>query len=146
MIIKNLRHSRDLLELKQKDLTTLFGVTSSTISGWETGKDTMPLKQLIKYANKYNFSLDYLLGIKDYNENYLPLEINLKTIGNNLRTMRKQHHKTQQEIADVINTSASGYAHYENARNLIPTSFLYNLSYIYEDISIDKILGRKKQS
>lgn len=146
MIIKNLRHSRDLLELKQKDLTTLFGVTCSTISGWETGKDTMPLKQLVKYANEYNFSLDYLLGIKDYNEIYLPLEIDLKVIGKNLRTLRKQHHKTQQEIAAVINTSASGYAHYENARNLIPTSFLFNLSYIYEDISIDRILGRKKQS
>ena len=56
MIIKNLRYTRENLGLKQKDLTTLFNVTYSTISGWETGKDTIPLRQLIKYANKYNFS------------------------------------------------------------------------------------------
>ena len=56
MIIKNLRYTRENLGLKQKDLTTLFNVTYSTISGWETGKDTIPLKQLIKYANKYNFN------------------------------------------------------------------------------------------
>ena len=41
--------------------------------------------------------------------------------------MRKQYGKTQQQIADIINTSQSSYAHYENARNLMPLSFLYNL-------------------
>ncbi len=60
MIIKNLRYTRENLGLKQKDLTVLFNVTYSTTFEWETGKDTIPLKQLIKYANKYNFSLDYL--------------------------------------------------------------------------------------
>lgn len=63
MIVKNLRYTRERLGLKQKDLTTLFNVTYSTISGWDTGKDTIPLKQLIKYANKYSFSLDYLFGL-----------------------------------------------------------------------------------
>ena len=132
------------MDLKQKELTSLFDVTSSTISGWETGKDTMPLRQLIKYANKYNYSLDYFFGLKEQNEFYKPLEIDLPLIGKNLRIIRKQHNKTQTEIATSINTTASGYAHYENARNLIPTSFLFNLSLIYKNFSIDKILGRKK--
>lgn len=145
MIVKNLRSSRESLELKQKDLIELYNVTYSTISGWETGKDTIPLRQLIKYANKYNLSLDYLFGLKDYNENYLPLEIDLDTIANNLKTIRKQNKKTQQNIADVINTSSSAYAHYENSRYLIPTSFIYNLSKVYNNFSIDKILGRKRQ-
>ena len=74
MIIKNLRYSRENLGLKQKDLTTLFNVTYSTISGWETGKDTIPLRQLIKYANEYNYSLDYLFGLTTENESYLPLK------------------------------------------------------------------------
>lgn len=143
MIIKNFRYTRESLDLKQKDLVSLFNVTNSTISGWEIGKDTMPLKHLIKYANKYNFSLDYLFGISERNEQYYPLEVNLELIGKNLRIIRKQHKKTQQDIADIINTTSSGYAHYENARNLIPTTFLFNLSLIYEDFSFDKILGRK---
>lgn len=144
MIVKNLRESRELLDLKQKDLTTLFGVTYSTISGWETGKDTIPLRQLIKYANKYNYSLDYLFGLKNYNEKYEPLEIDLNVIADNLRKIRKENKKTQQDVGDVLNTSSSAYAHYENARYLIPTSFLYNLTFIYKDFSIDKILGRKE--
>ena len=144
MIVKNLRYSREQLDLKQKDLTELFNVTYSTISGWETGKDTIPLRQLIKYANKYNYSLDYLFGLKNDNEDYEPLEIDLNIIANNLKQIRKENKKTQQYIGDVLNTSSSAYAHYENARYLIPTSFLYNLSYVYKKFSIDKILGRKK--
>lgn len=146
MIIKRLKYTRQAMDLNQKDLTSLFEVKQSTISGWETGKDTIPLKQLIKYANKFNYSLDYLFGLKDYNEKYEPLNIDLTLIGKNLRIIRKQNGKTQQNIADILNTNASGYAHYENARNLIPTTFLYNLSLIYKNFSIDHILGRKKRS
>ena len=145
MKVKRLRETRENLDLKQIDLTDLFGVTYSTISGWETGKDTIPLKQLIKYANKYNYSLDYLLGLTDKNIEYKDLKINLNTLATNLRKKRKQYSKTQQQIADIINTSQSSYAHYENARYLMPLNFLYNLSKIYNDLSVDEMLGRKKK-
>lgn len=144
MIVRRLRETREELELKQKELTDFFGVTFSTISGWETGKDTIPLKQLIKYGNEYNYSLDYLFGLKNHNEQYKPLTIDLKVVGDNLRKIRKTHERTQQEVADALNTSQSSYAHYENARYLIPTSFIYGLSKIYKNFSIDEILGRKK--
>ena len=142
MIVKNLRYTIENLGLKQKDLTSLFNVTYSTISGWETGKDTIPLRQLIKYANKYNFSLDYLFGLTNINKQYLPLEINLDIISKNLINIRKQKKKTQEQIAKVLNTSSGGYAHYENSRYLIPTNFIYNLAIYYKNFSIDEVLGR----
>lgn len=145
MKVKRLRETRENLDLKQIDLTDLFGVTYSTISGWETGKDTIPLKQLIKYANKYNYGLDYLLGLTDKNIEYKDLKINLNTLATNLKKKRKQYGKTQQQIANIINTSQSSYAHYENARYLMPLNFLYNLSKIYNDLSVDEMLGRKKK-
>ena len=144
MIVKNFRYSRESLDLKQRELTSLFNVTSSTISGWEIGKDTISLKHLIKYANEYGFSLDYLFGLKNKNEVYKPLEVDLELIGKNLRIIRKTNKLTQEEVAKILNTGASGYAHYENARNLIPTTFLFALSKVYKDLSIDEILGRKK--
>ena len=52
---------------------------------------------------------------------------------------------TQTEVAEKINTTQASYAHYENAVNLIPTAFLYNLTQIYKYFSIDELLGRKKQ-
>lgn len=146
MIVKNFRYSRESLDLKQKDLTDFFNVTSSTISGWEIGKDTIPLKHLIKYANKYNFSLDYLFGLKTKNKIYCPLNIDLKLIGKNLRIIRKKNQLTQEDVAKVLNTSTSGYSHYENARNLIPTTFLFALSKVYKNLSIDELLGRKNKT
>lgn len=145
MIVKNFKYTRENLGLKQKDLTNLFNVTYSTISGWETGKDTIPLKQLIKYANKYNLSLDYLFGLNKNNKSYLPLEIDLNIISKNLITIRKKNKKTQEQISKVLNTSSGGYAHYENSRYLIPTNFIYNLALYYDNFSIDEILGRKEK-
>lgn len=89
--------------------------------------------------------MDYLLGLTDKNIEYKDLKINLNTLATNLRKKRKQYGKTQQQIADIINTSQSSYAHYENARYLMPLNFLYNLSKIYDDLSIDEMLGRKKK-
>ena len=145
MIVQNFRSSREMLNLKQKNLTNLFNVTYSTISGWETGKDTIPLRQLIKYANYFGLSLDYLFGLSSINDSYFPLIIDLNIIANDLRFIRKSRGFTQQDIAKFLNTSSSTYDHYENARYLILTSFLYSISLFYTDISIDKILGRKKK-
>ena len=99
---------------------------------------------MIEFANIYNLSLDYLFGLTNNNEKYKPLTIDLKEVGKNLKNIRIKNKKTQSEIADILNTSQSAYAHYENAIYLIPTSFLFNLSKIYKDFSIDEILGREK--
>lgn len=146
MIIKNLRESRELIDKKQKDIAKLMKVNFTTVSGWETGKYTIPLKRLIEYANYFNYSLDYLFGLTRTNDtNYLPLTINLDLIAKNLKLLRKKHNLTQADVAKKINTTQASYAHYENAINLIPTTFLYNLTLIYSSFSIDELLGRKKQ-
>ena len=104
MIIYNLRNSRENMDLKQKDIAEMFGVHFATVSGWETGKDTIPLERLIEYANRFNFSLDYLFGITKQNDtSYLPLEIDLNVIAQNLRKIRKSHNLTQEDVAKKIN-------------------------------------------
>lgn len=145
MEIKNFRESRELLDLKQKDIAELFNVHFSTVSGWETGKDTIPLERLIDYANKYNYSLDYLFGLTRTNTEYETLKIDLQIIADNLRTIRKKNKLTQEQVAKKINTTQAAYAHYENAVNLIPTTFLFNLTTIYKSFSIDELLGRRKK-
>ncbi len=146
MIVKNFKESRELLDLKQKDIAEELKVNFTTVSGWETGKDTIPLERLVSYANRYNYSLDYLFGItRDNIEQYEPLVLDLEIIAKNLRTIRKKNNLTQEQVAKKINTTQAAYAHYENAINLIPTAFLYNLTEIYKPFSIDKLLGRKKQ-
>ena len=77
MIVSKLRYSREELDLKQLDVAKDLNVHSSTVSGWETGKDTIPLEQLIKYANLYKFTLDYLFGIDKRNRDFKEIKIDL---------------------------------------------------------------------
>lgn len=147
MIVKNLKNSREELQLKQKDVAELFGLHTSTISGWETGKDPIPLSRLIDYANKYYLSLDYLFGLIAKNEEYYPIELDLNLLAINLTNLRISHNYTQAFIASKLNTNQSAYCHYEKAKYIIPTSFIYGLTKIYKKkISIDKLFGRVKKN
>lgn len=145
MILKNFKESREILDIKQKDIAEFFNINYSTVSGWETGKDTIPIRRLIEYANHYNFSLDYLFGLTRINKEYSPITIDIEQVAKNLRLLRKQNQMTQEEVANKINTSQAAYAHYENTVNLIPTTFLYNLTQIYKPFSIDNLFGRKEK-
>ena len=82
LILENLRASREDLDLKQKDIADFFDLHYSTISGWETGKDTIPIERLIKYANEYYLSLDYLFGIISKNEKYEPIDFDIEQFVN----------------------------------------------------------------
>lgn len=144
MIVKNFKNSRENLDLKQKDIADFFNLHFTTISGWETGKDTIPLERLIEYANEFNLSLDYLFGVITTNKKYYPLKIDIIQLAQNLTELRRQNNLTQKEVAKKLNTSQAAYSHYETATNLIPTTFVYGLTQIYKPFSIDKLFGRKK--
>ena len=146
MIIKNFKTSRENLELKQKDLAALFNLHYSTISGWETGKDTIPIERLIEYANEYSLSLDYLFGIVTTNKKYYPIKIDLLALAHNLTELRLKNKYTQTEVAKKLNTTQSAYSHYETATNIIPTTFIYGLTQIYKPFSIDKLFGRNEKA
>ena len=144
MIIKNLRYSRESLDIKQKDLATFFGVHHSTYSGWETGKDTIPINRLIQYANTYKFNIDYLYGFSKDKSFIGTYSDDAKIIGENLRSLRKKYGYTQQQIANKLNCGRSTYALYESGKNIILTEFLYALSKIYPNFSVDYILKKQK--
>lgn len=144
MVVENFKRSRENLELKQKDVADFFGIHFSTVSGWETGKDTIPISRLIEYANEYSLSLDYLFGLITKNEEYYPLDLNLELLARNLTELRLKNNCTQTLVADRLNTNQSAYSHYENAIYIIPTTFLFGLTKIYDPFSIDELFGRKK--
>ena len=60
-----LRESKDM---SQEELAKVLGITRSNISKWEKGTVTIPLKHLLKYANYFNVSIDYIVGLSDKKE------------------------------------------------------------------------------
>ena len=50
---------------KQSDMARRLGVSQSTSSGYETGKIQVPVDTLLKLADIYDVSMDYLMGRTD---------------------------------------------------------------------------------
>ena len=57
--IKDLREDRDL---RQSDLARATGIDQRTISNYETGKTSPDAYALIKLADFFDVSIDYLVG------------------------------------------------------------------------------------
>jgi len=60
--IRELREDRDLT---QKQLAQLLGMSQTGYSKYETGENDIPTQILIRLADFYGTSVDYLLGRVD---------------------------------------------------------------------------------
>ena len=62
----NLRELRKERALRQSDLAKELGVSARTVSFWENGERECDFNTLIKIAQFFKVSTDYLLGISEF--------------------------------------------------------------------------------
>ena len=67
MLGNNLKWCREKLGMTQAQLGNILGVSRKTVSGWETANDPIPLEKLMEFCEKYNYSLDYAVGLSKKN-------------------------------------------------------------------------------
>ena len=60
-IIRELREDHDL---SQKEMGKILGISQNTVSQYEKGIRTLPIDLLKIYANYFDVSADYILGIE----------------------------------------------------------------------------------
>ena len=65
MVFKNLRAIREDNDLRQSDIAKILNVSQNTYSQYETGVIALTAEVLIKLADYYNVSVDYLLDRTD---------------------------------------------------------------------------------
>ncbi len=65
MYFKRIGELRSDRDLKQSQLAAYLNVRQNTCSDYETGKINIPIEALIKLADFYQVSLDYLVGRTD---------------------------------------------------------------------------------
>ena len=65
MPFKNLREIREDNDIKQKDIAAYLNLSQNTYSQYETGVISLTAEVLIKLANYYNVSIDFLLDRTD---------------------------------------------------------------------------------
>lgn len=59
---QRLKDLRDDKELTQTDIAKILGMSQTGYSKYETGENDIPTQILIKLADYYNTSTDYILG------------------------------------------------------------------------------------
>lgn len=59
---KKIRQLRETEGLTQKDLAAKVGVNPSAVNRWESGEKTPDLVNLVKLADLFGVTIDYLLG------------------------------------------------------------------------------------
>lgn len=65
--IRDIREDRDLT---QKEISKILNCTQQTYSRYETGEITIDIYNLIKLAEYYKTSTDYLLGLTNIKKPY----------------------------------------------------------------------------
>ena len=65
MQFRNLREIRENNNVRQKDIATYLNVSQNTYSQYETGIISLTAEVLIKLADYYNVSIDFLLDRTD---------------------------------------------------------------------------------
>ena len=67
---RRIRDLREDADLNQTEVAKYLGMSQTGYSKYETGENDIPTAILIKLANFYNTSIDYLLGETDQKERY----------------------------------------------------------------------------
>lgn len=128
--------------MTQEQLGNILGVSRKTVSGWETANDPIPLEKLIEFCEKYNYSLDFAVGLSKKNySSKLQNKISTSSISKNLKKTRKELGLSQEKFAGSCGLSQTTYSHYETGHNLISTTNLYYICKAY-NISMDYMASR----
>lgn len=90
MNTNNLKLLRTEKKLRQEDISDKLSIARQTYSAWETGERTPDINNLIKLADFYDVSLDFLVG----------------------RTNIRFNYKTNENLEKYINYCVIGYYRY----------------------------------
>ena len=143
MNFQKLIELREDSSLKQKDIAALLNITQQTYSLWENGTKIIPLKHLNSLCNYYDVSMDYVLGLSNVRQyDIVNRVIDKKNIGIKLKEFRKEKNITQEELANILNTTHSTISAYESGKTTLLTAFALQIVDKYK-ISLDWLCGRK---
>lgn len=112
MFAERLKELRDKNKMSQVELSKILNVAKQTVSNWENGNRTPDNEMLIRIANYFDVSVDYLIGRTDCpNHSLLTTEYKNKNI--ELVINSKNSSYSQEQIQNLIDKLASMYVDVE---------------------------------
>ena len=141
---ERLRDIREDHDLTQKEMADILNVKRPAYSLWELGINIMPLKYIIKFADYFDYSIDYVLGLtKNKNENFNNKGFSVFDIANNIKGLRLKNNLSQKDLANILDVTQACIVRYEKGLIEISTSNLYKISKKF-NISMNYLCGKNK--
>lgn len=136
--LKDIREDNDITQTK---MANILNVKRSTYSLWELGINIIPLNYLCNFADYFNLSLDYILGINNTRNKIINKGLNIKTLGNNMKKIRIKNNLSQENIANILGVTQAAIARYEKGLVYISVSNLYKFSKEFK-IPMNELCGK----
>jgi len=146
-----MNYGKKLLELRehknksQAEIASILNIDHSQYSHYEIEDRIIPIKHLNTLANYFNVSIDYIFNLTSIRKyKHSKNEINLQIQKEKLKKFRKENNLTQKDLASNLGTDNSTISKYEQAKQIIPTIYLYTICKKY-NISADYLLGKTNE-
>ena len=140
--LKDIREDNDI---NQEKMSEILGVNRSTYSLWELGINIIPLKSLCNFADYFDFSLDYVLGLTNDRKSKSSIKgIDLKVLGSNMKLIRTKNNLSQENIAELLGVTQACITRYEKGLISISVPNLYKFAKEFK-ISINELCGKTKK-
>jgi len=136
--IKDIREDKDIT---QEEMAKIIKVKRSTYSLWEIGRSIIPLEHLITFADYFNISIDYALGLTNDRNIIIIKGFNPKILGENLKICRKSYNLTQKKLEEKLGFKRSIICKYETNDCGISIENLYKYSIMFNK-SLSELCGK----
>ena len=127
--IKDIREDNDIT---QEQMANILKVNRSTYSMWEIGLSIMTIDQLCQFANYFNYSIDYVLGLNNNRRKYINSnKFSYTNLGMNIKKLRIKNNYSQFALAQKLKVTQACIVRWEKGITKISIPNLYKLSIIF---------------